>query len=414
MTARAKAVIILGLQEPGNTDIELVQSLGYQTLLFKSDVTLQDALSADLPVEINLNDEDAVIEKAQALQEKYDICAVFSLNEYRIALAARIKEALQLPNGLPYQAALNCRNKKLTRQRLAEHGVGSAQFTLVRTPEEAMAAMDRFTWPVVIKPSNEAGSILVTICHTNEELCAAVEAIRTHSENWVGQTLDREILMEEYLSGPEYSVEACTIKGTTTVFAVTAKQTHKSFEVGHLVPAPLPEADVQAIHQVVHDALKALGVDDAVTHTEVKLTPAGPRIIEVNARPGGDRIHLLVLAVTGYNLRELSLHVALGGTLENAPRHAVQAPSAAIRFFMSEAAGTVSIQNTAEVQAMPEVQDLHLLVKNGDRVEPTTHNFDRLGHVIVHGDQDRNAQEVVEATLTRLQITVDPLAALQS
>lgn len=411
MAGKAKAVIVLGLQEQNN-DVALVQALGLQALLFKTEITLQDAMAADLPVEINLNDEEAVVAKALSLQDKYDIQAVFCLNEYRIALAARIKEALNLPHGLSYQAALNCRNKKLTRQLLANHW-GAAAFTLVSTPENAVAALDHFELPVVIKPSNEAGSNFVTVCHSEDEVVSAVTAILNHQENWVGQLLDSEILMEEFLTGPEFSVESYTVGGKTTVLAITAKETYQSIEVGHLVPAPLAEIDVQAIHQLVQDTLQALGVNDTVTHTEVKLTPAGPRIIEVNARPGGDYIHLLVLAVTGYNLRELSLHLALGGTMENAPYHDVQAPSAAVRFFLAEQAGTVSIHQADEVKSLPGVQSLSLNTKHGAHVEKTTNNYNRLGHVIVHGHPEQNAREVAEEIATRLNISVAAESALE-
>ncbi|MBL0389138.1 ATP-grasp domain-containing protein [Tumebacillus sp. ITR2] len=410
MTERAKAVLVFGLNQSGESELDLIQPRGYKVLMFKAEISLQEALQVDLPVEMDLNNEEAVIAKALDLQAKYDIQAVFTLNEYRVALAARVAEALQLPNGLSYEAALNCRNKKRTREQLAKHGVGSAVYALVRTPEEALEQLENFSLPVVVKPSNEAGSTLVSFCHSAEDVRAAVEAIRANRSNWVGQQMDDEILMEEFLEGPEFSVEACTASGKTTVLAITAKRTSGAVEAGHLVPAPLPESTVQEVQQLVVEALSALGVNGTVTHTEVKLTPVGPKIIEVNARPGGDRIHLLVLAVTGYNLQELSLHLALGGTLEDAPRHAVQTSSAAIRFFEAGQDGLVTYRKLEDVESMPGVQRLVLHAKSGDAVKRTTSNYDRVGYAIVHAVDDQDADQVANEVERCLDVRVSPLA----
>lgn len=409
MSKKDPAIIVIGLRSEEN-EIEFVQSLGHRILFFNTAISLEDALKVDVPVELDLNDEFLVISKAIALTERFDIQAVYTLNEYRVPLAARIAEALKLPHGLPYAAALNCRNKKLTRQLLAQHGVGSARFAIIRNPAEAMTALSVFTLPVIVKPSNDAGSNLVARCETPQEVWQAVAAIQTYSENWVGQALDPDILLEECLEGPEFSIEACTAAGQTQIMAITAKQTTPpplAIEMGHTVPAALPEAATQAIHQVVIDALAALGVTDTVTHTEVKLTAAGPKIIEVNARPGGDKIPLLVKAVTGYDLRALSLHLALGGTLANAPHQAVVATSASVRFLVAQQSGTVHLTLPETTAALPGLDQIQLDIRDGDRVEPTTSNYNRLGYFITHGSNAQNSDQIAENILQYLAVRVE-------
>lgn len=405
MSGKEKAVLVIGLQNEGN-EVEMVHALGYRTILFKREITLQDAMSADFPVEIDLQDQEAVIAKARELTQKYEILGIFTLNEYQVPLAARMREALGIPHGLREQAAMNCRNKKLTRRRLAEEGVGSAEYRLVRTPAQALAALQDFQLPAVVKPSNDSGSQLVACCETAEEVWAAVDAIRRNSNNWVGQAMDPEILLEEYLAGPEFSVESISVQGESEVLAITAKRTIGATEVGHTVPAPLAEEERAAIRQLVVDALTALGVTDCVTHTEVKLTPHGPRIIEVNARPGGDYIPLLVKATTGYDLREVALHLSIGSPLEQVPRHPVAAPSAAVRFFTAEADGVAQYGDAEVVQEMPGVQTLKLSVLPGGAARRTTSNYDRMGYVIVHGSADRDADQAAADVLDQLAFSV--------
>jgi biotin carboxylase len=406
---KRKAVIVLGLR--GDEDeVGVVERLGYRVLFFATQISLEQALRVDVPVEMALNDEDAAVAQAVDLGQRFDIGAVYTLHEYRVPLAARMAEALGLPYGLSYEAALNCRNKIRTRRLLACHGVGSASFTTVRTPCDIPAALERIPLPVVVKPANDAGSHLVTRCETSQAVYEATDEILTSPENWVGQAMDRQVLVEEYLDGPEYSVEACTAAGKTTVLAITAKRLSPppfATEAGHTVPAPLSADDSCAMQQLVIDALAAVGVSDTVTHTEVKLTSRGPRVVEINARPGGDRIPELVRAVTGYDLAELSLHLALGHSLADAPRHPILAPSAAIRFLVVDEDGVLVDDGACGASDITGLQLLHLYVDKGDPVERTTCNFNRLGYVIVHGTDAQSADVLADRALRDLSVRVE-------
>jgi biotin carboxylase len=409
MPDKPKAVCMIGHRELEN-EANLVRARGCRVLFFDRSIDLDEALLVDVPIEVDLNDEDATIAQAQKLSQRFDIQGVYTLVEYRVPLAARMAEALGLGRGISYQAALNCRNKKLTRQRLAEHGVGSAQFALVRSTAEAEETLKTFALPVVVKPSNDSASFLVTRCDTVEQVLDSVRAVQQRTHNWVGQAIDPEILIEEYLDGPEFSVEAVTIGGETRILAVTAKRLTPPpvpVEAGHTVHAPLPEADVEAIHQLVKDALPALDVANSVTHTEVKLTSRGPRVVEVNARPGGDYIQSLVRAVTGYDLYELALHIAIGGTMADLPQHAPVASSAAVRFLTADHAGTLHMADPEIAASVQGVQTLHLIFRDGQQVETTTSNYNRLGHVIVHGTADESADEIAATVLEKLAVRID-------
>lgn len=409
MPGKPEAVLVVGLRETQN-EAELVRALGYRVLYFNATVSLEDALRVDVPVELDLNDEDTVRAHALALAARYTVRAVYTLNEYRVPLACRIAAALHIQHGLPVEAALNCRHKKRTKLLLSRYGVGTARCALVRTPQEALAALRDIPLPVVVKPSNDAGSFLVHRCATPEAVQDVVEAIRRKGCNTVGQVFDPEVLLEEYLDGPEYSVEACTAGGRTTILAITTKQITPwpyTVEMGHMVPAPLAEAETQALHDIVTEALAVLGVDQAVTHTEVKLTPAGARIVEVNARPAGHPIPTLVRAVTGYDLREVALHMALGHGLDAVPRHAILAPSAASRDLIADQDGVLDMQGEVLTET-PAVQLIDVNVHAGDLVEQTTSNYNQLGRFVVYGTDARNADDVADDVLRRLHVRVVP------
>jgi len=412
MNTRAKPEAVIVISEQDN-QIALVQERGYKVLYFNSVLDLDDAFRFDVPMEIDLNDEPRVVATARNMAERFAIRAVYTLNEYRVPLASCLASALGLAHHLSLQAALTCRNKKHTKRVLARDGVPTARFALVCTVDEAVAALGEIPLPVVIKPSNDAGSYLVCRCATPDEVRGAVEAILRQEINTVGQPFDRAILLEEYLDGPEFSVEACTVAGDTTVLALTAKRITPwplTVETGHTIPAPLSSGEAEAIRRLVTRALAALGVDNAVTHTEVKLTPTGPRIIEVNARRGGDRIAALTQAVTGYDLAEVALHVALGGTMANAPRHPSVASSAASRFLIADHDGRVSMTGIDQVAGLPGVRELRLYTQPGEDVERTTSNLNRWGHLITHATPTQHADDVAEEALRMLDFRVHSLA----
>lgn len=408
MSERPEALIVIGMRQQDN-EIALVRRCRCQILYFNTHISLEDALQVDVPIEMALNDEASAVVQALKLAERFTIRGVYCLNEYRVPLASRMAETLGLPHTLSYEAALNCRNKKRTRQVLMRHGVSTAHFRLVHTPDEAETAIAERSLPVVVKPSNDSGSNLVQRCATVADVREAVERIQHKVVNAVGQPVDPEILVEEYLTGEEYSVEACTVRGTTTVLAITTKQLTPwplTVEIGHCVPAPLSDEDERAIHRVVSQALAALGVDYAVTHTELKLTSTGPRIVEVNARPAGDPIPILVRAVTGYDLHEVALHVALGGTMEDVPRHEPVAPSAASRHPIAEWDGVLQMADPNVIALLPEVYVMQMTMHAGDYVERTVNNYNQLGQFVVYGTPERHANQVADEVLARLAISV--------
>ncbi|WP_181438591.1 ATP-grasp domain-containing protein [Paenibacillus sambharensis] len=400
-------VVVVGRRDQVE-EIDFIQKLGYKVVLLNTVISMEDALNADLPVEVDLNDEAAVLRKVSELAGRCRIGAVYTCNEYRLILGAKIAEALKLPHVLSVEAASNCRSKARTRALLREHNVNPVAFKLVRTPAEALQALARseISLPAIVKPSNDAGSHMVSRCETLEEVWQAVEAIRSSGANWVGQPLEADILLEEFVDGPEYSVECCTVNGITTVIAITAKETAGMIETGHLVPAPLAAEEQKAVEAIVIQALKVLGVDYIVSHTEVKLSAAGPKIIEVNARMGGDQIHRLVEAVTGYDLRKLAFHIAAGGTLDDAPRNLPIATSAQIAFLLAGQSGIVRLQREA-VGSIEGVQELKLLVEDGQRVLASHSNYNRLGYVIAYGSKDKHASDHVRAAIDALQLTID-------
>src|SRR6185312_10011755 len=92
-------------------------------------------------------------------------------------------------------------------------------------------------------------------------------------------------------------------------------------EAGHTQPSMLPDLITERIRSVTINAVSALGLRDCAIHAELKITSDGPKVVEVGARLGGDRIatHLTPLS-TGVNLLRATIMIALGEVPDLAPR----------------------------------------------------------------------------------------------
>jgi biotin carboxylase len=284
----------------------------------------------------DVQDAEAVVKAGLALAERHEIAGVLTWNEYSLVPAAALAERLGLP-GNTVASMRACRDKGTTRRLLAEGGVPSAASERVDSLKAASHAAARIGYPVVLKPASHAASIGVIRVDRPDDLPAAwqftASGARAQGSEGSG------VLVEEYLDGPEVSVECVSRAGETVAVAVTRKELGFApyfEEVGHTVTADDPLLPVVA--PVARQALRALGVSDGVQHVELRLTDSGPRIIEVNARIGGDFIGKLVHLATGLDLPAIASALATSRTPDLAT---TCQGSAAVRIMHPPTSGTL-------------------------------------------------------------------------
>jgi biotin carboxylase len=301
-----------------------------------------------------------------------------------------------------------CRNKRLMSQAFERAGVSVPRTVVVSDGADAAAAIRaaRLEYPVVVKPAENAGSVGVSVVRAEADLAAAVR----HARSWPREfphdiLLDPAILVQEYISGPEYSVETVITHGRIHHLAVTQKFTTNDSsraELGHTVPAAIGADTERAILQTVTAALNALGLRNGLGHTEVKVPEDGPpRIIEVGARPPGDHIMKLVKLALGIDEAEAYLRVALG---EEPDLHPTRRRAAAIRFITATTAGVFSGLDGLP-QERPDVS-WAVYAEPGTRCGTAKDNVGRLGHVIVVAETPQQANDLANEVLAGITVTL--------
>ncbi|WP_329042233.1 ATP-grasp domain-containing protein [Streptomyces sp. NBC_00178] len=349
------------------------------------------------------NDIATLLPLVERLHGALAFDGVITSCDYYLPAVARIAARLGLPGPAP-EAMENACRKDTTRQVLAAAGVPGPRFAVCADEADALAAATGIGYPVVVKPVDLCGGMLVRRADDGAQLAAACRALADFPVNARGQRRTPHILIEEYLPGPEVSVETVTFGGVTHVVGVTDKSVGRApafVETGHMFPADLPCGERAAAADAAVRAGAALGLDTVVAHTEIKLTADGPRVVEVNPRPAGNRITELVRHVTGIDLAAACADVALGRA-PDLRRSDTGLRSAAIGFLVPEAAGTLaSVEGADGVRDAAGVLEVQL-AEAGRTVEAARSNNGYLGHVMAGDAAGLGARRHVEALLAGL------------
>ncbi|MGF7045855.1 biotin carboxylase [Paenibacillus sp. DS2015] len=353
----------------------------------------------------DIRDEDSLYEAIthSAYSDKLD--ALIPATDYASHLTAKVAERLGL-KGVPYEAALKARNKDLAREAYADHAVPSAKFKKVKTYEEAALAASEIGYPVVLKPTNASSSQNVFFINSSSELEQAMTEIFDFKETYMDFKVREEYLIEEYLDGQEFSVELFLQDGNPIFSAVTEKTTSPLpyfVEIVHTLPTSVyPEREEDIIHTAV-SALKAIGLINGPSHVEIKLTEQGPRIIEVNGRPGGDNISSdLLIQALGFDIFKATVHYYLDLPIDLSTH---QNRAASVAYLTAEKEGIVShIHGLEHIENNEHVIRSHISVQLGDHIIVPKSSDDRLGYVITVGNTPIEARESALAVIRNIEL----------
>ncbi|MBC3984144.1 ATP-grasp domain-containing protein [Streptomyces sp. AC536] len=350
------------------------------------------------------NDTQALLPQVERLHAALGFDGVITSCDYYLPAVAEVAARLGLPGAPPGAVADACR-KDATRRVLHAAGVPGPRFAVCTDWAQAAEAAREIGYPLVIKPVDLCAGMFVRRVDDEGDLSRAYRSLADFPVNARGQRRAPQVLLEELLEGPEVSVETVSFDGKSHVVGVTDKSVGGApafIETGHMFPAALDAEATTAAASTAQDALAALGLDHVVAHTEIKLTAHGPRVVEVNPRPAGNRITELVRHVTGIDLAAAFVDVALGNTPDLAARD-TGLESAAIGFLVPETAGVLeAIEGADGLAERPGVLEAQL-AGPGATVKAAGSNNEYLGHVMAADPTGGGARARVEELLGALR-----------
>ncbi|MDY4042415.1 MAG: ATP-grasp domain-containing protein [Marinifilaceae bacterium] len=296
---------------------------------------------------------------------------------------------LGLP-GISMATAIKATDKGEMIKAFKENNVESPWYFVIQDEMELRISKQFFSYPCIIKPTDNAGSRGVTLVHSEEELFTAYHYAKEHSRG--GQ-----VIVEEFLQGQEVSVEIMVVDSLVHVLAVTDKITTGAphfVEMGHSQPSRLSSKDLLRVKDLAVRAVQAIGINCGPAHVEIMNTSRGPKMIELGARMGGDSIttHLVPLS-TGIDMVKATIDIALNQEPDILPKWE---RGSAIVFFRGTPGIITSIHGEKEALMYNGVKCVEFTKNVGDRIVDIESSVDRVGYIIAQAQNGEDALNVCQ------------------
>ena len=377
----------------------LAQSLGMGvTLIAMSDP--EDLTGIDERIAADPTDPAAVL---AATAHVAGVEGVVNCSESCLRAQAALVERHGVP-GIDSATAAVCRDKQLMMRRFEQHGVPIGRRRVVTKIADIPDAVRTVGCPGVLKPSTGVASLFTVRFDSEDELDRwfdRFDAAASGHHSAAIREMDGRWLVEEYLDGPGFSVESVTLGGETTHVAVCKKgEMSQPFflETGHTCPAPVDPALRAEMEDVAGRAIAALGIEDGITHSEMKLTSRGIRVLEVGARMGGGSIRQVVELATGVDLLELTLELARGRRPEIAPPPTDRA-AASRSWFPDRPCVVRDISRADELLDLPGIVAVNRWTSAGDVYRLPPDGYREIFGVVAVGDTPEQATTRAEAAV---------------
>lgn len=394
-----KKMMILGAGELQIPAIRKAKELGYQIILVDYNENAPGFALADVKLVVSTLDQEQVLKEARRL--KPDV-VITSTSDGPVRTAAYVNEKLGKRPDLSYENALCATIKSKMRDRLKECGVPIPKYFAAADFDAFAEAVNALNGHCIVKPADNAGSrgvVLLDLLHPDETMERVYQYSREQSRNGT-------VMVEEVMTGPEVSVEALVIGGEPHIITVTDKYITPPpyfVELAHCEPCVLDEDTIIETKAVAAQAIKAIGIENAPAHVEIKVTEDGPKIVELAARLGGDFItSRLVPLSTGIDLVGASVLLAVGERPDLTPG---RQQGAAIHFIHTQQEGTLS-EIVLPAAGQAGIEEIAVYKKLGEKVNGTRSSNDRLGHVITTGATPQEARALGEEILAGISVRI--------
>ncbi len=392
-------VLVIG--GPSST-LDKLDKLGVRYSMMQTPELVEERQSrhAQRYAALDYRSSDEMLRLAREWHAADPVAAVISFTEYGLEPASRCAFELGVA-GDNLRAVRLTRDKRRTRDVLARHGLSPVRHRVCAAIEDAREFLAEMAGePIVLKPCDGGLSEGVLLAESEAELAERWDV--THA------AAAGPVLAEEFLRGPEYSVESISVNGRHEVVMITEKlttTTPRFVELGHQVPARLGDDVRNEIADLVVRFLALIDQQTGPAHTELRLTPSGPRIIESQTRVGGDQVWELCELVSGVDL----MAETIAALLElPAPQRCPVAAAAAIRFFAYENARILSVEDLPVAEQARGVLRVTCSLQPGQEVGALDSSTSRQGYVLCEGSGVDDAITNAETARDLVKVTWEP------
>ena len=350
---------------------------------------------ADINCYANIADPEAVLKVAQ--EQNVD-GAVICCSDTGLKAIGRINDVMGL-TGLSEKSADESSNKFLMKKKLVEAGVRTAQFILLHSEEDLMAAVEKIGFPVIIKATDLQGSRGICIVHDESTIVASFNEVMSLTHN-------NYCILEEFIVGKEYGAQAFVYQGDVLFVLPHGDETmmcKTAVPVGHFMPYNMSDSLYEDTCLQVKNAIRALAFDNCPVNVDLIERDGKAYIIELTGRVGANCLPELTGNYFGINYYDMILYTCLGESplpIFNARKE----PCATLaRMVRSDKGGIVKKISIPEMEGVL----IHMFIHNGSEVREFTNCNDAIGEVIVKGESINECERIMSNILEQINISYE-------
>lgn len=377
--------------------IKRAREMGYYVIAADGNPNAVGLQYADKQICANITNEEEMV--AIAKREQID-GVIHPCSEVSMNVMGRIHDEMNL-SGVSRKQAVVATNKHLMREAFKKGDAPSPVSILAKSAEDAWEQFLAMPGDAILKPSRNSGSRGIAKVSKKEfQVSDGFNRFQELYDIALKESRDNSVLIEQFIEGPEFSVEIIVWEGKVNVLTVTDKKTTEAphfVELGHNQPSCFPEDTVALIKDAAVRGVKALGVDKCACHAEVKVQDGKACLMEIGARMGGDFISTVLTRLsTGIDMVAAAIDCALNIEPDLTPKAAPQ--GVCIRYFCPKPGKLVGISNT-EVLNDSRVHEWEIYHQVGDEIPEVTSSLCRSGHVIVTEETPQKAIAYAESLI---------------
>jgi D-alanine-D-alanine ligase len=409
---KTKTLLVISSPSPKKKFIyQRLKELGPKMILMSSEANWVSKIT-DGFVECDPLDEVACVAKVEELVKTHKIDGVITFWENAVPLAASLARRFGWIGNAP-QAALNARNKYLTRQTLENAKLGKYQpaWALINGHGDLEKASARIGFPLVLKPAWGVKSQFVVKLDSLDEAKKAFDYIKTNMTPAFDPIYKygTDILAEEYMDGAEIDLDLLVQNGDIKFHAFNDNfPTKEPFfvETGDAMPSRHEDKDLSDTLKMAKEVVKALGLTTGALHLEAKITPSGPKLVELNARMGGDYLYDWIKTVWEVDLIEEASKIAVGGVC--APRRLKEPRCHLVgKYLIPEYSGVVTGVKLPQGRVDPaKVHEIAIQKEPGDAALVPPEGFETMGWIVGRGDTYAEAEENLDEALRQVSVNI--------
>ncbi len=340
---------------------------------------------------VSIVDKDAVLEKAKEL--KIDGIMSFACDP-GVVTAAYVAEKMGLPHSGSYESVSILQNKGKFRKFLAQNGFNVPVARGYKNIEDALTDVDIFNWPVIVKPTDSAGSKGVTRVDDRKNLKESIEYALSFS-------IGKEFIIEDFIEKKGFSsdTDSFSVDGKLKFVSFSSQRFDEKAEnpytpAAYSWPSSISKENQEYLTDEIQRLLTLLDMKTSIYNIEVREATNGKAyIMELSPRGGGNRLAECLRYATGVDLITNAVRAAVGMPIESIEQKPYNGCWAEIILHSDNCGCFENLYISEEIKK--NIVETDLWVANGDMIEGFSAANAAIGTVVLKFDSEEELETVM-------------------